>query len=199
VVHEPSGVECGTIAFNSDEEYETAYAWQYGGVVAPYYGAFAECYDGPIQVCAVVCDLTGLPYTIGTCMDVFVWNDLAGIPGEVLAVARDTCFFAPVYPQFRRYVVELPTAPCLPERGWVGLWHNEPGGQAIWYVGADLDGPGGCPMTNIAPGLGYVTGWQNVSSVWGPTQALGIGAEVTPCEPVPTVESSWGRVKTLYR
>ena len=71
--------------------------------------------------------------------------------------------------------------------------------EPLERLGRDLDGPGGCAMTNIAPGIGYPTGWQNVSVTWGPTQALGIGAEVTPCDPVPTMESSWGRVKSLYR
>ena len=68
-----------------------------------------------------------------------------------------------------------------------------------WWVGADLDGPGGFPYTNIAPGIGFPTGWQDVSVLWGPTQALGIGAEVLPCDPVPTVGTTWGRIKALLR
>ena len=45
-----------------------------------------------------------------------------------------------------------------------------------YYVAADLNGPGGCPMTNIAPGIGYPTGRNNASVVWGPVQAIGIGS-----------------------
>jgi hypothetical protein len=132
-------------------------------------------------------------------MDVYVWDDAFGVPGQVLAVEVDTCLTAPTFPGFRRYAVPIPAAPCVGDKFWVGLWYNAPDTGAIWYIGADLDGPGGCPMTNIAPGLGFPTGWQNVSVAWGPTQAMGIGAELVPCEPVPTFDSSWGRVKSLYR
>ncbi|MEZ4650904.1 MAG: hypothetical protein R3E97_19400 [Candidatus Eisenbacteria bacterium] len=37
---------CGTLLFNSDETYENGYTWSYGGIVAPCYGAFVECYRG---------------------------------------------------------------------------------------------------------------------------------------------------------
>ena len=53
-------------------------------------------------------------------------------------------------------------------------------------------------LTNIAPGIGFPTGWNDVSVVWGPTVALGIGAEVLPCEPTPTKTTSWGAIKALY-
>jgi len=52
-------------------------------------------------------------------------------------------------------------------------------------------------MMKIPPGAGYPTGWQSVDLVWGPTAALGIGAEVdlpTPAEP-----TTWGSIKALYR
>lgn len=64
----------------------------------------------------------------------------------------------------------------------MGYWPEWPQDVQGWFVGADLDGfGGGCPYTNIAPGLGYPTGWNHVSIVWGPTRALGIAAEVTEC------------------
>ena len=53
-------------------------------------------------------------------------------------------------------------------------------------------------MTNIAPGIGYPTGWHPVNIVWGPTWSMGIGAYLdegaTPVECV-----TWGRIKSLWK
>ncbi len=65
-------------------------------------------------------------------------------------------------------------------------------------MAADLNGPGGCPFTCIAPGIGYPTGWQDVDTVFGPTRAVGIGTWVRE-PPTPVQEKSWGAVKALYR
>lgn len=53
-------------------------------------------------------------------------------------------------------------------------------------------------MTKIHSSTGYPEGWQNVSVVWGPTQALGIGAEVIECTNTPVKETTWGAIKALY-
>ena len=88
---------------------------------------------------------------------------------------------------------------CVSGRWWVGYWADWYGGASYFYVGADLDGPSpGCPKTCITPGLGYPSGWQNVAVVCGPTVAIGIGAEVLPCGPVPVERTSWGKIKALY-
>ena len=39
----------------------------------------------------------------------------------------------------------------------------------------------------------------NVSVVWGPTQALGIGVRLTDCGSVPTRKSTWGGIKALFK
>ena len=80
--------------------------------------------------------------------------------------------------------------------GYWGNWPDAPGG---WFVGADTNGFGGCPLTCIRPGIGYPTGWQNVSIIWGPTTALGIGAEAHECGATPVRESSWGQIKAPFR
>ncbi len=80
---------------------------------------------------------------------------------------------------------------------FVGYWGEWPGAMAGWFIGADLNGFGGMPRTNIAPGIGYPTGWNNVSVIWGPTAAIGIDA-YTLCCPVPVERSTWGRVKSTY-
>ena len=82
---------------------------------------------------------------------------------------------------------------------WVGFWVNCPGQLSPYFVGADLNGPGGCPKNNIAPGIGYPSGWQDVAVAWGPTAAMGIGAEVLPCGPVAIERATWGSVKALYQ
>ena len=58
----------------------------------------------------------------------------------------------------------------------VGYWGNWPNAPLGYWCAADLDGFGGHPWTNIAPGIGYPTGWNDPSIVWGPTQSMGCGA-----------------------
>ncbi len=191
---------CGTLQVNADGSYENGYAWTYGGIVPPYYGAFAECYSGTnVNLCSAVFDLTQVGYQLDNTMDVYVWADAGGIPGDVLCTSFGVQP-TPIafWPSISRHAVPM-SCDCLPENFWVGYWGDWSFGLLGWYVAADLDGPGGCPLTNVAPGIGYPTGWNNVSIAWGPTQSIGIGCETIPCGPVPTRESSWGNVKSLFR
>lgn len=187
----------GTLAINFDGSAENGYCWQYGGVVPPYYGAFAECYDdGGLGVCGVQLLLTGIGYPCGPC-DLYVWDDAGGLPGNVMTMTSgaNPCPVA-TWPSISTHDFAIG-----PGGGgglcWVGYWANFSGQPCGYFVAADTNGFGGCPFTNIAPGIGYPTGWNNVSAVWGPTQAIGIGAwlgqDIPP--PNPTVETSWGRIK----
>jgi hypothetical protein len=198
VLVDPGDAQCGTLVFNADGSYENGYAWQYGGVVPPDFGAFAECYFFENEVCANVFDLSQVGGQAGQTMDSYVWDDAGGIPGAVncVVVGADP---GPVafWPSVSRHTIPMPLC-CTGEAWWVGYWGNWPGLMTAWFIGADLDGFGGCPFTHIAPGIGFPTGWTNVSVVWGPTQALGIGCEVNPCEPTPTIETTWGAIKNLY-
>ncbi|MEZ4648234.1 MAG: hypothetical protein R3E97_05495 [Candidatus Eisenbacteria bacterium] len=189
---------CGTLYFNADGTYENGYAWQYGGVEPPMYGAFSEWYSAAsLKVCAVVLDLTTTGEPAAT-MDLYVWGNDHGYPGVVLGLRTGVDPGAIAFwPSVSRHSFAI-YADCADEH-FVGYWGNWPGSYPSWYVGADLDGFGGCPLTNIAPGIGYPTGWQNVSVVWGPTQAIGIGAEFEECGTIPVQESSWGKVKALFR
>ena len=179
VTEYPGEGGCGDLFLNADGTYENGYSWQYGGIVAPEFGAFAECYPTIGLVCAAVFDLTQVGNAAGHRMDVFVWEDQAGLPSVVSCAVTDVDPGAIAFwPSLSRHTVEIP--PCNPgPEMWVGYWGAWPNELSGWYVGADLDGLGGCPLTNIAPGIGYPTGWRNVSIVWGPTQALGIGALFT--------------------
>lgn len=192
---------CGTLNFNADGTYENGYAWRYHGVVAPYYGAFAECYSAPepVTVCSVVLDLTQIGSYAGQPSDIYVWDDAGGNPGNVLCVRLNFLPGAPAFwPSISRHTATLDGC-CATGNFWVGYWGNWPNAGTAYFIGADLDGFGGCPRTNIAPDIGFPTGWQNVSVAWGPTQALGIGAETYPCGGTATQSSTWGAIKNLYR
>jgi len=196
IINSEDGTGCGTLNLNADGSYENGFCWQYGGLVAPYYGAFAECYSANGNVCSVVLDLTQIGLHAGQTADVYVWEDGGGAPGNVLGVVTG---YLPsgiaFWPSLSRHVADVSVA--VAGNFWAGYWGNWPNGACAWYVGADLDGFGGCPYTNIAPGIGYPTGWQNASIVWGPTQALGIGVELGD-GPVPTENTTWGAIKNLY-
>ena len=191
---------CGEYHFNADGTYEFGYAWENRGVVAPDFGAFAERYELVSQYpCAVILDLTQVGTQAGETMDLYTWDELQGRPAAVLGV---TVGFDPgpvaVWPEVSRHVGRIPTNCSDSGVTWIGYWGNWPGERAGWYIGADLDGPGGYPFTNIVQGLGYPSGWNHVSVVWGLTQALGIGAEFTECF-MPVQKSSWGEIKSLYK
>lgn len=192
---------CGTLMFNSDGTYENGYAWQYGGCVAPDYGSFAEGYSTPnMQACSVVLDLTQIGNDVGQTLDAYAWADAGGVPGAVLNVSTGANP-GPIafWPSLSRHAFPLNVNGNCADTTWVGYWGNWPAAGSGWFVGADLDGFGGLPYTNIAPGIGYPTGWNNVSIVWGPTQALGAGGEFVACEPVPTIDGTWGQIKNLYK
>jgi len=183
----------GTQLLNYDGSAENGFCWQYGGIVPPNYGAFAECYNYTGNVCGIALYLTGIgnpaqPATL------FIWNDNGGMPGTVITQANGTPSGVPIWPSIGEF--DFPIAANVTGAYWTGYWANFANQGCGYFVAADLNGFGGCPMTNIAPGIGYPTGWNNVSVVWGATQAIGIGSWIGV--PVPTKETTWGQVKHLY-
>jgi len=197
VPHQNSNPCQGTLCLNYDGSAENGYCWQYGGIVPPYYGAFAECcsYDG--AVCGIELMLTGVGYPCGP-LDAYVWADAGGIPGNVLNVTSglNPCPVA-TWPNISTHDFLIPGNPQVNGAFWIGYWANFSSAPCGYFVAADLNGFGGCPYTNIAPGIGYPTGWQNASVVWGATQALGIGAWLG--QPITPVErTSWGRIKQVF-
>ena len=189
-----------TSLMHADGSYESFCAWEYGGNAAPDWGAFAERYEGAARVDAVIVDLTDFGFSDMQSIDAYVWADDGAVPGEVLRVLPGIeTYTSGLWPHFGRNVFELPEPVCVGTRWWVGYW-GDYGSMAPFFVGADLDGPGGgSSATKIAPGQGYPTGWQDVSVRWGPTAALGIGAEVDSCPPTPVENGTWGAIKALYR
>jgi len=187
----------GQLCLNFDGSAENGYCWQYGGIVPPYYGAFAECCDlGDATICGIELLLTGVGYPCGP-FDAYVWADAGGYPGNVLGTTAglNPCPVA-TWPSISTH--DFAVNPVgVSGMAWFGYWANYSTAPCGYFVAADTNGFGGCPYTNIAPGIGYPTGWNNVSAVWGPTQSIGIGVWSTgPITPVR--ETSWGRVKLAF-
>ena len=189
-----------TVWMHSDGTYEDGYAWFSDGCIPPDYGSFAERYETCQQIAAIALDLCGAPWMLPGFLDAYVWADGGGVPGEVLAVEWHVEIDSLTYwPQFSRHLVYFQQPVRTDEVWWVGFWPRMPFWEPDFYVGADLDGPGGgSSMTKIAPGQGYPTGWQDVAVRWGPTAALGIGAEVEEC-PTPVESPTWGAIKAMFR
>lgn len=199
----------GTLAMNYDGSAENGFGWQYGGVAPPYYGAFAECFDAPSGIDGMVLKLTGDGHPCQPC-DIYYWCDAGGMPGCVLAMypGYNPCPVA-TWPSVSTHEI------CCgaPSGGmvWAGYWADFSSQVCGYYIAADTNGFGGCPMTNIAPGIGYPTGWNSARVVWGPVQAIGIGVwldslggigciQPPPDSSVPPARgetSTWGRIKSM--
>ncbi len=190
-----------TLLLNADGSYENGFTWWYGGQVAPYYGAFAEGYTATGFVCGqqwAITSETGM-YS-GQKADAYLWNSDGTNPTSVINVDYGMTVSTPaIWPSFTLADINT-TDEVSPGNFFVGYWGEWPGAIAGWFIGADLNGYGGMPRTNIAPGIGYPTGWNNVCVIWGPTQAIGLGAYVMegPPPPVPVSIQTWGRIKSLY-
>ena len=196
---ELASADCGQTVMNGDGSYEWAIAWSDEAQQAPDYGAFAECFHGESEVCAAVFDFTAVvPIVNG--MDVYLWEDSGGAPGDIAYLLPNVGTGGIAFwPSVSRHVIELEEPQCMSGTWWIGFWGDWAGSAAGWFVAQDKDGPSGCPMTKIAPGLGYPSGWQSVEVAFGQTSALGIGVQLRDCpHPVPAQRRSWGRIKRLY-
>lgn len=201
--HDTNPCPGSTLMLNYDGSGENGYCWQYGGVVAPYYGAFAEGYNAAPNsgVCGIALFLSQIGYyTGGNVVDAYVFGSDGNNPTNVLGSATGlnpgTIAFWPSISES-----DLAIGPvCVNGDFFVGYWGNWPNGFCQFYCAADLNGFGGLPRTNIAPGIGYPTGWNDPSIIWGPTMAMGIGVYSSgPCiVPIPVKATSWGSIKRLY-
>lgn len=194
---------CDTVSIEIDGDgaYENAIGWQFEGVAAPDFGAMAQIYAGRRVLCGVILDLSQSGGRPSLGMDLYVWDDGGGVPGAVRAmVVGANPGVVATWPDVGRHLLALPEPSCAEvDSIWVGYRPSWEGERAGWFVGADLDGPPARSLTKIAPGLGFPTGWQSVTTAWGPLSALGIGLSVDACATEPVVSSSWGTLKTLFR
>jgi hypothetical protein len=163
---------------NHDETFEDGYAWQYGGVVEPNYGAFAEGFSGEGMVSHADFYFSQTGAQAGETADVYVWSSDGENPSNVLAYLPD---WDPgpigVWPTVTQHSITV----LVPVSGeyFVGFWGNWPNQPPGWYVAGDSDGPGGTSRTKFAPGIGYPTGWGDPNHVphWN-VSSLGIGNEL---------------------
>jgi hypothetical protein len=132
----------GTLFVNHDGSFENGYAWQYGGSVAPYYGAFGEGYDlGAGVVCCGAFWASTLPgYYFGQPADAYVWDGGAGSnPGAVLGMVPGNVFpNVPNWPTCAENDVTMGIAVTGPFT--VGFWGNWPGVLCGYFCAADLNG-----------------------------------------------------------
>lgn len=177
----PAPEGCGTLMMNSDSEYERAYGWGGLGAIGAQGGAFAECYTtAPAALCSASFDLTQNGSYRDQTMDVLLWKDDHGMPGEVLFIRRGVRL-GPIaeWPEVSRHLVPIAT-PATGETWWIGFVGNWRGEQPGWFIAADIDGFGGCAVTYASGSSGYSSGWHSVTGIFGATMALGIGADVNP-------------------
>jgi len=184
---------------NADATLENAYGWAYGGVALPDYGSVAERYSADGTVCGIELFLSTLPgYFQDQSMDLYIWDSDGQFPNNVLAVSTGVHISTPdFWPAVSTFDLPLQETEVSGEF-FIGYWGNWPGQLLGWYIAADIDGPGGYPVTKVAPGIGLPTGWIEVPRVWGTTQALGIGAWISGI-PNPAERTSWGAIKGLYK
>jgi hypothetical protein len=199
-----------------DMTFENGFAWHYGGVEPPYYGAFGEGFApqwdferfgvqgmpqnvSPEGIECAVFWFSHLGQYSGHTCDVYIWE--GGVtcpPAAVLLMVPD---FDPGSPAFWPNVSEHYLYLGFAQHGvgecTVGYWGNWPGQGIGWYVAADCDGfIAGNSWTCLAPGSGYGTGWVDPAVVWGPFSSLGIG--YTGSGFVQTKNSTWGGIKSLF-
>lgn len=194
-----------TFKRNDDGSYENGYAWAYSGVVAPYYGAWAEGFTmdpGNTAVCGMQFGLTQVGGQDGWHMDVYVWDAAGSNPNNVLSVTTNVLpGTIAMWPQISQHDVDINDTAAAGNY-FVGWWPTWVGTANGWYVAADENGfGGGLPRTNIAPGIGFPTGWQhpNVVSTFAGCQDLGIATYEVTGTPVPTSTTTWGAIKSLYQ
>ncbi|MBU1702732.1 MAG: hypothetical protein KJ970_06205 [Candidatus Eisenbacteria bacterium] len=188
------------LAQNDDGTFENGYCWQYGGVVAPDYGSFAECYNN-IYVCSLEIGFTQTGYFAGQLIDAYVWADDGGIPGNVVCSVIGHLISAPAFwPVISMHLIDINC--CVEGAHFAGYWSNWPGQHCAFYVGADEDGFGlGCPLTKVPAGSAYGTGWVPVTVAFPNCLDIAIREwylDECGTNPTPTVETTWGSIKNLY-
>jgi hypothetical protein len=192
----PDGDCPGDLVCNWDGTVENGYCWQFGGSVPPDYGAFADCYPA-----AFICEghfyFTQTGYYIGQTVDIYVWDVAAGLPGNVvcqsLGQSSGPVAFWPSCSE-HKFVLN-----CNAPDHFLGYWGNWPGANCGWFICSDEDGFAACPVSKIAPGIGYPTGWGPLSLIptFAASQSLGICEWIG--QPVIATESTtWGQIKALY-
>lgn len=187
----------GIYVQNCNATFENGYCWPPAGIVPPYYGASGESYDfGCVTVECIRLYLTQTGQYQGQPLDIYVWDGgISSKPGAIQTVVPGVVpSNVPFWPTIGENDFEV----CLSVQGdfTVGYCYT----YVCWYdcyIAVDEDGPSGHPWTNIAPGIGYPTGWQHPNVMWPGCVSLGIGFYMwTGFSPVN--DGTWGAIKALF-
>lgn len=212
----PEALHCTCLAdvayfVNSDQIFDQAVMWR-GDALGPGSGMFAEYYETPENrpgaVCQLVLQLTDAGASTRTTIDILIWADDGGLPGRVLGVlAGTTILSVPPFPGVGTKQIEIYELTQIGVEGgfWVGIQGNWDPTDCTFLLPLDtVDEDPSSPArlrrtaTYVGPGAKELDpGWHLVEEILGVPAASGISAVVGWC-PVPVVESSWGKVKSLY-
>jgi hypothetical protein len=138
------------LCINFDGSAENGYCWQYGGIVPPTYGAFAECCDYQGTVCGIELLLSGIGYPCNVC-DLYVWDDGGGMPGNVLTTTggNNPCPVA-TWPSISTHDVPIPDT-AVHGLFWFGYAANTSAQPCGYFLAADTDWFFGCPFSISEP------------------------------------------------
>lgn len=189
----------GVLVYNHDGSFENGYAWGFGGIEPPYYGAFGEAYElGPGEIVCGAYWLTHVYEWPEYAIDLYVWEGgVTREPDAVLCMVPDVVpENVPHWPDCGQNDIELRC--CVEGEFTVGYWWGYPTDPRRLFICSDENGAPGFPWTCIAPGIGYPTGWQHPNVVFPECQSLGCGVYFGE-GPSPSEGRTWGRVRALFR
>ncbi|MEZ4649519.1 MAG: hypothetical protein R3E97_12195 [Candidatus Eisenbacteria bacterium] len=196
---------------NSDGAYDKALMWrgaglgEGSGMVAEYY----ETRNGePGAVCLLYLHITSLDSSIRTSIDLYVWDDADGEPGQVLGILPDLPLFSVApYPAVGTRDWDIFERMPIGVQGgfWLGIRGNWDTEECSVLVPLDTfdDDPKEpavrrSAVTYVGPGVDELSeGWHSIEEIVGVPAATGINGVIGYC-PVPVLETSWGKVKQLY-
>jgi len=191
----------GELLYNHDDSFEGGMCWQYGGIVPPYYGAFGEGFEvggDSVYVNCMSIWVTQVGNYYGQLTDIYMWDGgVTREPGTVLYMSTGRALEnVPYWPSVGR--TDLTVGQAVPGEFTVGYWLDASASVCAWYIGSDLDGYGGHPWTNVAPGTGYPSGWQHPGVVWGSCQSLGFGVYLSdpPARVAPDGSGDYPTIQT---
>ena len=202
----------GYLIRNDDGTAEQGYAWQFGGIEPPYYGAFGEAYDlGPGTVACGAFWFSQVGYFNGMPMDCYVWEGgVTRRPEGVICVMPDVVpTNIPFWPECGQN--DFHVGCDVTGEFTLGFWADFSQQAPQWYICVDENEPGGHPWTCIAPGIGEPTGWHHpevVGDPWTECKSLFIAPFFAPRDPAGVEElpagdgspppKTWGQIKALF-
>jgi hypothetical protein len=124
-------------------------------------------------VCYGVFYFTQLGDYVDQTVDIYVWDDDGGLPGNVIcaSIGNDPGPIA-MWPDVSSHIFEIN---CQTSGShFLGYWGDWPGERFGWAGAVSENGPLSCSVTKYAPGSGHPTGWGPVQIAFDYVQSLAI-------------------------